>query len=91
MVFEVKESIDVIRINIGRSENKMAANMAEILHSNDHNSSSMTARDLMLVSFLWFAFDLSSVRFRNAGQVQSFQCVCPNTINSPYSCETDGK
>ena len=51
MVFEVKESNDVIRFTIGRSGNKMAANMAEICHLNDHNSSCMTARDLMLVSF----------------------------------------
>ena len=59
MVFEVKESIDVSRFNIERSENKMAANIAENLHSNDHNSSSMTGRDLILVSTLWFS------RFRN--------------------------
>ena len=55
MVFEVKESIDVIRFNIERSENKMAANMAEILHSNDNNSSSMTGRDPILVSTVWFS------------------------------------
>ena len=30
MVFEVNKCNDVIRFNIGRSENKMAANMAEI-------------------------------------------------------------
>ena len=33
MVFEVKESNDVMRFNIGRTENKMAANMAEIWYS----------------------------------------------------------
>ena len=52
MVFEVKESIDVVKFIIERSENKMAANMAEILHLNDNNSSSMTGRDLILVSSL---------------------------------------
>ena len=61
MVFEVKESNDVIRFNIGRSQNKMAANMADILHSNDHNSSSMTGRDLILVSTLWFSRSRNSM------------------------------
>ena len=42
MVFDVKKSNDVIRINIGLSENKMAANMAEIGNLNDHNSISVT-------------------------------------------------
>ena len=55
IVFKVKESNEVMRFNIRRAENKMAANMAEILHSNDHNSSSMTGRDQILVSTLWFS------------------------------------
>ena len=55
MVFKVNESNDVVRFNTGRSGHKMAANMAEIGHSNGHNSSSMTGRDLILVSSLWFS------------------------------------
>ena len=55
MVFEVEEFNDVSRFNIGRSENKMAANMAEIRYSNDYISSSMRPGDLMLVSTLWFS------------------------------------
>ena len=54
MVFEVKESNDVMRFNIGSTENKKAAN-AEIWYSNGYISSSMTVRDLMLVSSLWFS------------------------------------
>ena len=51
MVFGVNESKDVIRFNIiGRSENKMAANMAEIWNYSGYNLSSITARDPMLVS-----------------------------------------
>ena len=55
MVFEVKEFNDVIRFNIRPSEDKMAANMMEICHLNDYNSSDMTARDPILVSTLWFS------------------------------------
>ena len=61
MVFEVKESNDVIGFNIGLSQNKMAANMAEICHLNDHNSSSVTGRDLLLVSTLWFSRSMNSM------------------------------
>ena len=61
MVFEVKESNDVIRFNIGRSENKIAANMAKIWYSNGYISSSMTATDLMLVPFLWFSSSRNSM------------------------------
>ena len=55
MVFEVKEFNNVIRFNIGRSEKQMAANMAEILQLNTHNSCSVRARGLLLVSMLWFS------------------------------------
>ena len=41
MVFKVKKFNDVSKLNIGRSENKMAANMAEIWYSNGYISSSM--------------------------------------------------
>ena len=60
MVFDVKESNDVVRFKIWPSKNKMAANMAEIWHLTEHNSSSVGARDLLLVSKLWFS------RSRNA-------------------------
>ena len=55
MIFEVKEFKDVKRFNIGRSENKMAANKAEIWYLNGYISSSITARDPILVSTLWFS------------------------------------
>ena len=56
MVFEVKESIDIVIINIGRSKkNKMAANIAEIWYSTGYISSSITTRDIILVSSLWFS------------------------------------
>ena len=54
MVSEVTEFNDVIRFTVGLSGNKMVANMAEILYLNGYISSPMTARDLMLMSFLWF-------------------------------------
>ena len=47
MGFEVKKFNDVVKFDIGLSENNIAANMAEILHLNDHNSISITGRDLL--------------------------------------------
>ena len=41
--------------------NKMAANMAKIWHLNDHNSSYMTGRDLILLSTLWFSRSRNSM------------------------------
>ena len=39
----------------------MAANMAEIWYSNGYISSSMTSRDPMLLSTLWFSRSLNSM------------------------------
>ena len=60
MVFEAKKFNGIIRFNIRQLENKMTANMAEILYSHAYISSSMTAKDPILVSTLWFS------RSRNA-------------------------
>ena len=38
-----------------RDEAERDANMAEIWYSNGYNSSSITARDTMLLSTLWFS------------------------------------
>ena len=61
MVFEVKESIDIVRFKIGRSKNKIAANMTEIWYSTGYISSSITARDIILVSSLWFSRSRNSM------------------------------
>ena len=50
MVFEVKEFNDVTRFNIGRIEDKMSVNMAEISHLNVHNSLSMGTRYINVMS-----------------------------------------
>ena len=61
MVFEDKKSIDVVRFNNGRSENKMAANMAEIWYSTAYISSSMKSGDQRLMATLWFSRSINAM------------------------------
>ena len=75
----------------------MAANMAEIWHSDDHNSSSMAGWDLILVSSLWFSssrnvkfiFNEFNFKFISNLNVKQFarwrHCFVLRAFPAPYS------
>ena len=58
-------------LTLDDQENKMAANMAGIGHLNAHNSCSMRAGGLLLVSMLWFSRSRNAVA--SSGLISDYQ------------------